>query len=78
MKCKNYEDFCVLFERVSDMIARLDYGGSMVDLSSLREHLDSIVQANPVFMGYYMGTPFEVCKDTGFRTTNDCPDYLRS
>ena len=78
MKCKTFAQFSELFGKASDMIARLDYGGSMVDLSSLREHLDSIVQANPVFMRYYMGTPFEVCKDTGFRTTNDCPDYLRS
>ena len=91
MKCKNYEDFCVLFNRVSDMIARLDYGGSMIDLSPLREHLDSIDQANPIYMKYYMGIAFEIphqpfswekadeaLKDTGFRTTNDCPDYLRS
>ena len=70
MKCKNYEDFCALFERVSDMIARLDYGGSVVDLTGLRKYLDALAQANPVFMRQYLGLEF--------RTTNDCPDYLRS
>ena len=70
MKCKTFAQFSELFGKASDMIARLDYGGSVVDLTGLRKYLDALAQANPVFMRQYLGLEF--------RTTNECPDYLRS
>ena len=55
MKCKTFAQFSELFGKASDMIARLDYGGSVVDLTGLRKYLDALAQDNPVFMRQYIG-----------------------
>ena len=53
MKCKNFTDFVRRFEKVSDLIARLDGYRDVLRLDGLYETLTQLIEDNPGFWEKY-------------------------
>ena len=53
MECKNFADFVRRFEKVSDLIARLDGYRDVLRLDGLYETLTQLIEDNPGFWEEY-------------------------
>jgi len=53
MKCNNFADFVRRFEKVSDLIARLDRYRDVLRLDDLYEILSQLIELNPDYWAEY-------------------------